>query len=345
VEPRRRGCLHGLHGRKDAWHGFGRYDFLMDEGVWPSCRHGRPGRERRRRCIVVAPSGRRPAIRGLASCYWTISPKRDRTAPAGISHRLYHRRLHLKPSKHWDACMRSSPSSTGCRRAGLHRMSRAASTRSPGHDSSDKVSCIYADNPGPTGGLRRLGDLAGTTCPAPDLRQHRSRLGKNALAIENIYQQFGGRISMMIRTDSAIIPQPVDPSRSRTSSRRAFRRSASSSHLRRRQVHEDILLRHGQFVPELCEGERVHRLSRAAVHRMLRPLRVRSPRCGRTDQRHRAEDRSPGSLDLPRGSVSREATVDQLSWPRASTSSPARYRSTPTAHPGALECGLPASDR
>jgi hypothetical protein len=78
----------------------------------------------------------------------------------------------------------------------------------------DKVSCIYADNPGSNPEVfRKLGDLA--TNDVPLLLVCGSidpLLGRNALAIESMYQQFGGRVSIMIKEGAGHYPHSLrDP--------------------------------------------------------------------------------------------------------------------------------------
>ena len=66
---------------------------------------------------------------------------------------------------------------------------------------ADKVSCIYADNPGSNPDVfRKLGDLAANDVPLLLIcGSIDPLLGKNALAIESMYQQFGARVSIMIK--------------------------------------------------------------------------------------------------------------------------------------------------
>jgi hypothetical protein len=65
----------------------------------------------------------------------------------------------------------------------------------------DKVSCIYADNPGGNRDvLLRLGDLAANDVPLLHVCGSIDPiLGKYSTVIEGTYQQFGGRISVMIK--------------------------------------------------------------------------------------------------------------------------------------------------
>ena len=75
----------------------------------------------------------------------------------------------------------------------------------------DKVSCIYADNPGmDREGFQRLGDLARADVPVLQVCGTIDPIfGKYASAIEAIYQQFGGRISMMVKEGHAHHPHSL----------------------------------------------------------------------------------------------------------------------------------------
>ena len=75
----------------------------------------------------------------------------------------------------------------------------------------DKVSCIYADNPGmDREGFQRLGDLARVDVPVLQICGSIDPLfGEYASAIEAIYQQFGGRISMMVKEGYAHHPHSL----------------------------------------------------------------------------------------------------------------------------------------
>jgi len=75
----------------------------------------------------------------------------------------------------------------------------------------NKVSCIYADNPGMEHeGFQRLADLARADVPVLQVCGTLDPLlGPYTSAIEAIYQQFGGRISMMIKEGYAHHPHSL----------------------------------------------------------------------------------------------------------------------------------------
>jgi len=209
-------------GEKTAWHGFDRYDFLMDEQSL-SIKAATAGAVVRgqRRCIVVVP--REPAPGNPWSwrgCYWDHQPQ----AEIELLRRGFHvayiaADANLKPSKHWDAWYAFLTEQHGLsKKPGFIGMSRGgeyAYTWATSHP--DKVSCIYADNTGANpGALAGLGDLARNDVPVLQIcGSIDPLLGRNALAIESIYQQFGGRISMIIKDGfghhphSLVDPKPI----------------------------------------------------------------------------------------------------------------------------------------
>jgi pimeloyl-ACP methyl ester carboxylesterase len=122
----------------------------------------------------------------------------------------------LRPGKEWDAWyafltekhgLSRKPAFIGMSRGGEYAYNWA--TANP-----DKVSCIYADNPGANREL--LMKLAGlATNDVPLLHVCGSidpGLGKNSTAIESIYQALGGRISVMIKDGQGHHPHSLrDP--------------------------------------------------------------------------------------------------------------------------------------
>ena len=201
-------------GEKTLWHGFDRYDFLLDEETLTlsptkaqadegdGIRHQVKGQ---RRCIIVVPtaaaSGNPWSWRG---CYWDHQPQTEIELLRRGFHIAYiESSQDLKPGKQWDAWyefltrkhgLSPKPAFVGMSRGGEYAYTWA--TTHP-----DKVSCIYADNPGGNWEiLARLAALA--TNDVPLLHVCGSidpLLGRFALPIESIYHQFGGRISVMIK--------------------------------------------------------------------------------------------------------------------------------------------------
>src|SRR5260370_23702873 len=157
-----------------------------------------------RRCVVVVPkaaaAGNPWSWRG---CYWDHQPQTEvELLKRGFHVAYIEASATLRPGKHWDAWyeflteqhgLSIKPAFIGMSRGGEFAFTWA--TANP-----TKVSSIYADNPGSNPQVfRELGDLA--TNDVPLLLVCGSidpLLGKNALAIESIYQQFGGLALCMI---------------------------------------------------------------------------------------------------------------------------------------------------
>ena len=214
AEPSAPSAQLAFAGQKGEWHGFDRYDFLMDERTLTITRFDAPlgegagvkdPEQGQRRCIVVAPKeaapGRPWSWRG---CYWDHQPQTEiELLKRGFHVAYISANATLKPGREWDAWyefltgqhgLSTKPAFIGMSRGGEYSYTWA--TAHP-----DRVSCIYADNPGMNKeAFSRLGDLARNDVPLLQVcGSIDPLLGKNGLAIENIYQQFGGRISMMIK--------------------------------------------------------------------------------------------------------------------------------------------------
>ena len=207
-------------GPKTVWHGFDRYDFLLDEQTMeikpaPSDKGNTPGQ---RRCIVVAP--KEPAAGNPWSwrgCYWDHQPQTEIELLRRGFHIAYiTASAEFRPDKKWDAWytfltekhgLSKKPAFIGMSRGGEFAYTWA--TLNP-----DKVSCIYADNPGGNREMMgRLGELARNDVPLIHVvGSIDPLLGRNSATIEAIYQQFGGRISVMVKEGAGHHPHSLhDP--------------------------------------------------------------------------------------------------------------------------------------
>jgi pimeloyl-ACP methyl ester carboxylesterase len=212
-------------GSKTSWHdGFERYDYLMDEASLEIQPFARPADERfgikdpppgKRRCVVVVPrqraSGNPWSWRG---CYWDHQPQTEvELLKRGFHVAYISANATLRPDKTWDAWYRfltdkhglsARPAFVGMSRGGEYAYTWA--TANPG-----KVLCIYADNPGTNPDvLRKLGDLAAADVPILHVcGSIDPLLGRVSSTIETIYQQFGGRISVMIKDGAGHHPHSL----------------------------------------------------------------------------------------------------------------------------------------
>lgn len=215
-------------GEKTSWHnGFDRYDFMMDEetlAIKPAKAPENKGfgagspMKGHRRCIVIVPrkvaSGSPWAWRG---CYWGHEPQTEiELLKRGFHIAYITANASLKPNKTWDAWyaflteehgLSTRPAFIGMSRGGTYSYTWATTH-------SDKVSCIYGDNPGISReALMNLVDLAHSDVPVLHICGSIDPvLGKNSSKIESIYQQLGGRISVMIKEGAGHHPHSLrDP--------------------------------------------------------------------------------------------------------------------------------------
>jgi pimeloyl-ACP methyl ester carboxylesterase len=204
-----------FEGEKSSWHdGFDRYDYLMDEqslDIQPFKRGDNenfgikdppPGK---RRCVVIVPKKPAPGNPwSWRGCYWDHQPQTEvELLKRGFHVAYISANATLKPGKPWEAWyafltekhgLSKKPAFVGMSRGGEY--SYIWATAHP-----DKVSCIYADNPGVNPEvLKKLADLAAADVPILHVcGSIDPLLGRSATTIESIYQQFGGRISTMIK--------------------------------------------------------------------------------------------------------------------------------------------------
>jgi hypothetical protein len=209
-----------FEGEKTAWHGFERYDFLMDEdtlAVKPFKRDESEGfgvkapPKGQRRCIVVVPksaaTGKPWSWRG---CYWDHEPQ----AEVELLRRGFHVAFVTPdPGKAWDAWytyltdqhgLSKKPAFIGMSKGGVNEYDWTAVN-------PDKVSCIYADNPAiRPDAFARLDELARRDVPLLNICGSLDfLLERHTLPIESRYHQLGGRITVMIKEGAAHHPHSL----------------------------------------------------------------------------------------------------------------------------------------
>jgi len=215
-----------FEGTPSQWHdGFQRFDYVMDGQTMAIAPFSRPADEQfgiggppegQRRCVVVCP--RHPAPGNPWSwrgCYWDHQPQTEIE--------LLKRGFHIAyisadathpPDKYWDAWyayltdkhgLSPKPGFIGMSRGGQFALRWA--TAHP-----DKVSGIYADNPGGDDDIfRGLPSLARNDVPLFLLcGTNDPLLPHYAGAFEAIYEQFGGRVSMMLKDGAGHHPHSLN---------------------------------------------------------------------------------------------------------------------------------------
>jgi hypothetical protein len=210
-------------GEKTSWHGFDRFDFLMDEAALtvqpikatPDEGNGIKGEVKGQlRCVVVVPKEAAPgkpwSWRGR---YFDHEPQ----AEIELLQRGFHIGfVQSDAGKQWDAWyafltekhgLSKKPAFIGMSGGGRNAFMWA--TTNP-----DKVSCIYVDNPLISReSLIKLDELAQRDVPLLHICGSLDPLlGNHTLPVESIYQQFGGRISVMIKDGARHHPHSLrDP--------------------------------------------------------------------------------------------------------------------------------------
>jgi pimeloyl-ACP methyl ester carboxylesterase len=203
-----------FNGEKSTWHeGFVRYDFIMDDATLAITPFKAPDGEKfgikdppkgKHRCVVVVPNKPAPGNPwSWRGCYWDHQPQTEvELLRRGFCIAYISASASLLPGKEWDAWYKyltehglsPKPCFIGMSRGGQFEYTWA--TNNP-----DKVSCIYADNPAATPDiLMKMGGLAKYDVPLLHICGSFDPLFQIAtMQMENIYPQFGGRISVMIK--------------------------------------------------------------------------------------------------------------------------------------------------
>lgn len=212
-------------GAKSTWReGFERFDYMMDEATLAITPFQAPEGEKfavrdpaegQRRCVVVVPKQPAPGLPwSWQGCYWDHEPQTEVELLRRGFHIAYiSANANLMPGKEWDAWyafltekhgLSKKPAFVGMSRGGAYAYTWATSN-------PDKVSCIYADNPGGTPEMMgKLGGLAANDVPLLHVcGSIDGLLGKYSNVIEGIYHQWGGRISVMIKDGAGHHPHSL----------------------------------------------------------------------------------------------------------------------------------------
>ncbi|QEL13672.1 hypothetical protein [Limnoglobus roseus] len=204
-------------GEKTAWHGFDRYDFLMDEATFAIKPFTAPADEKNAvkaqvkgqlRCVVVVP---KQAAAGMPWSWQGYYFDHEPQVEVELLKRGFHIGFVLSDAgKSWDAWytfltekhgLSKKPSFVGMSRGGRNAFTWA--TANP-----DKVTCLYVDNPAVSReSIQLLGGLVKNDVPLLHVCGSLDPiLGNHTLVTESAYQQLGGRISVMIKDGAAHHP-------------------------------------------------------------------------------------------------------------------------------------------
>jgi pimeloyl-ACP methyl ester carboxylesterase len=233
-----------FQGEKIDWHGFDRYDFVMDIETLAITPFKAPAGEEsgnlgdsdkgHLRCVVVVPKQAAPGNpwswrgvywnhqpqaevellkRGFHVAHISVDPKPGSLTNLTMDDLMDQLGMSRRALMEWDAWyayltgqygLSKKPALIGMSRGGIFEYRWG--TANP-----DKVSCIYADNPGMEHeSFQRLIDLARADVPVLQICGTLDPLlGPYTSAIEAMYQQFGGRISMMVKEGYAHHPHSL----------------------------------------------------------------------------------------------------------------------------------------
>lgn len=209
-------------GAKSSWHGFDRYDFLMDKEKFTIHSHkagpnegdGVIGEvEGLLRCVVVVPREAAPGKPwSWQGYYFNHEPQTE----VELLRRGFHIGFVLSDAgPAWDAWYKFLTEKYGLSKkpafVGMSRGGRNAYTWATANP--DKVSCLYVDNPVVTReSLMKLDKLAEHDVPLLHVCGSLDRILHHTEAVEGIYHQLGGRISVLIKDGVAHHPHSLrDP--------------------------------------------------------------------------------------------------------------------------------------
>jgi len=210
-----------FEGEKTSWHGFDRYDYLMDMETFALTPIKATPEEKTNmndkntpkgqvRCIVIVPHN---AARGnpciWRGYYWDHEPQAEIELLKRGFHVVY---INIDPGKQWEAWydfftkhgLSAKPAFTGMSRGGINEYAWA--TTHP-----DKVSCLYADNPAiRPESFARLDLLVKNDIPVLSIVGSEDfLLPTNTAPIEETFFNLGGRMSMVIKEGTAHHPHSI----------------------------------------------------------------------------------------------------------------------------------------
>ncbi len=210
-----------------SWHGFDRYDFLLNLGAEtikpmnPVTEEGdgvRDPEPETRRCILVVPKKYATGLPWIwRGCYWNHEPQTEmELLRRGFCVAYISANHSLKPDKAWelwyDFLVKEQGLSAKPAFIGMSRGGEYAYLWGVNHP--ECVSCIYADNPGGnTEIFSKLQLLAKNDVPLLHVNGSIDPLlGRVSNVIETVYRQYGGRISVVIKEGAGHHPHSLkDP--------------------------------------------------------------------------------------------------------------------------------------
>ena len=215
-----------FEGEKTTWHGYDRYDFVMDDATGAILPMKAPEKEvasdgidatlkdGKRRCVVIVP---KKAAAGYPwswrGCYWNHQPQTEVELLNRGFHVAYVAPDSGRQGKAWDRWyefltethgMSKKPAFIGMSKGGVNEFNWGVAN-------PDKVACIYADNPALYDeDFAKLPELAKHDVPLLHICGTEDfLLQRHTLVIEDIYHRLGGSITVIVKEGSAHHPHSL----------------------------------------------------------------------------------------------------------------------------------------
>jgi hypothetical protein len=214
-------------GEKTTWHeGFDRYDFVMDDATGAITPMKAPEKEvtgygidvtlkdGKRRCVVIVPKKAAPGYPwSWRGCYWNHQPQTEVELLNRGFHVAYVAPDSGRQGKAWDNWYKFlTEEHRLSKKAAFIGMSKGGVNEfNWGVVNPDKVACIYADNPALyEEDFAKLSELAKYDVPLLHICGSEDMLlQRHTLAVENIYHQLGGGITVIIKEGHAHHPHSL----------------------------------------------------------------------------------------------------------------------------------------
>ena len=214
-------------GEKTTWHeGFDRYDFLMDDATGTITPMKAPASEvtsfgidvslkdGKRRCVVVVPNKAAPGNPwSWRGCYWNHQPQTEVELLKRGFHIAFVAADPGRQGTAWDRWYKFITETHGlARKAAFVGMSKGGVNEfNWGVVNPDKVACIYADNPAVYDeDYAGIPELAKHDVPLLHVVGTEDFVLRNTMAVEKIYHQLGGSITVIMKEGVAHHPHSLE---------------------------------------------------------------------------------------------------------------------------------------
>jgi hypothetical protein len=214
-------------GEKTTWHeGFDRYDFIMDDATGAITPMTAPASEvtsfgidvsikgGKRRCVVVVPKKAAPGNPwSWQGCYWNHQPQTEVELLRRGFHIAFVAPDPVGQGKAWDLWYKFMTETHGLgKKSAFIGMSKGGVNEfNWGGANPDKVACIYADNPAVYDyDYVKIPVLAQHDIPLLHVVGTEDFVLRNTMAVEKIYHQWGGSITVIMKEGVAHHPHSLE---------------------------------------------------------------------------------------------------------------------------------------